>query len=154
LGLSTPLPVAALREAVDMIRRLLRGEEVTSPGKVVSLDQGRLQFVPPRADVPIYIATHGAQITKLGGEIADGVLIANAVLPSAIAFYLDQLRAGTAKAGRELRNIDVSLRFEVCVDEDEDAAVGVMRRRVAQRLIWGYPRLEFLERLNVVLPEA
>ena len=152
LGLSTPLPVAALREAVDMIRRLLRGEEVTSQGKVVSLSQGRLQFAPARADIPIYIATHGAQITKLAGEIADGALIANAVLPPTIAFYLDQLREGAAKGGRTLRDVDVSLRFEVCVDDDEEAAIGVMRRRVAQRLIWGYPRLEFLERLDVVLP--
>jgi 5,10-methylenetetrahydromethanopterin reductase len=154
LGLSTPLPVAALREAVAVIRRLLRGEEVTTQGKVVSLSQGRLQFGPVRPDIPIYFATHGAQITKLAGEVADGVLIANTLLPSAVAFYLDQLREGAAKAGRSIRDVDVSLRFEVCVDDDEAAATAVMRRRVAQRLIAGYPHLEFLERLEVVLPEA
>ena len=54
LGLTAPLPVAALREAVAVIRRLLRGEEVTFQGKVVSLSQGRLQFAPLRHDVPIY----------------------------------------------------------------------------------------------------
>jgi 5,10-methylenetetrahydromethanopterin reductase len=154
LGLSTPLPVAALREAVAVVRRLLRGEEVTTQGKVVSLSQGRLQFAPVRPDIPIYFATHGAQITKLAGEVADGVLIANTLLPSAVAFYLDQLREGAAKAGRSIRDVDVSLRFEVCVDDDEAAATAVMRRRVAQRLIAGYPHLEFLERLEVVLPEA
>ncbi len=154
LGLASPLPVAALRESVDVIRRLLRGEEVTTQGKVVSLSQGRLQFAPVRPDIPIYFATHGAQITKLAGEVADGVLIANTLVPSAIAFYLAQLREGAAKGGRSLRDVDVSLRFEVCLDDDGDAAFGVMRRRVAQRLMAGYPRLEFLERLEVVLPEA
>jgi 5,10-methylenetetrahydromethanopterin reductase len=154
LGLETPLPVAALRESVALIRRLLRGEEVTTQGKVVSLQQGRLQFRPVRHGIPIYFATHGAQIARLAGEVADGVLIANAVTPDVIAFYLEQLREGAAKASRRLADIDVSLRFEVCLDDDEEAAFAVMRRRVAQRLIAGYPRLEFLERLGVVLPEA
>ena len=154
LGLATPLPVAALREAVGMIRRLLRGEEVTFQGKVLSLAQGRLQFTPVRHDIPIYFATHGAQIARLAGEVADGVMIANVVVPAAIAHYLDQLREGASKAGRRLRDLDVTLRFEVCLDDDEEAAFAVMRRRVAQRLMAGYPKLEFLERLEVSLPAA
>jgi 5,10-methylenetetrahydromethanopterin reductase len=154
LGLSTPLPVAALREAVDVVRRLLRSEQVTTRGKVISLTDGRIQFVPVRPHVPIYFATHGAQITKLAGEIADGVLIANTALPAAVAFYVGQLREGTTRAGRSLRDLDISLRFEVCIDDDEEAAFKVMRRRVAQRLMNGYPHLEFLERLEVALPEA
>jgi 5,10-methylenetetrahydromethanopterin reductase len=154
LGLATPLPVAALREAVGMIRRLLRGEEVTFQGKVLSLDQGRLQFTPPRPEIPIYFATHGAQVARLAGEVADGVMIANAVVPSAVTGYLDQLREGARKAGRSLRDVEVSLRFEVCLDDDEEAAFAVMRRRVAQRLMAGYPRVEFLERLEVSLPAA
>jgi 5,10-methylenetetrahydromethanopterin reductase len=153
LGLATPLPVAALREAVTVIRRLLRGDEVSFEGKVVSLNQGRLQFAPIRPDVPIYFATHGAQVTKLAGEVADGVLVANTLVPSAIAFFVDQLREGAARAGRGIDGLDVCLRFEVCIDEDEEAALAVMRRRVALRLIAGYPRYEFLERLDVVLPE-
>jgi 5,10-methylenetetrahydromethanopterin reductase len=154
LGVTTPLPVAALREAVTVIRRLLRGEEVTFAGKVVSLSQGRLQFAPLRHDIPIYFATHGAQITRLAGEVADGVLVANTLVPSAIAFLVDQLREGAVRAGRGLDRLDVCLRFEVCIDDDEAAAFAVMRRRVALRLIAGYPRYEFLERLDVTLPQA
>lgn len=154
LGLSTPLPVAALREAVEVIRRLLRGEAVSFQGKVIALDQGRLQLTPGRSEIPIYFAIHGAQVARLAGEVASGVMIANAVEPTAIAFYLDQLRAGAAKAGRRLKDLDVSLRFEVCLDEDGEAAFAVMRRRVAQRLMAGYPGLEFLERLEVALPAA
>src|SRR5262249_52919794 len=115
---------------------------------------GRRPLRRRRPDVPIYCAAHGAQLARLAGEVADGVLIANAVMPSTIAFYLDQIREGTTRAGRPLRDVDVSLRFEVCLDEDETAAFTAMRRRVAQRLMAGYPKLEFLERLEVVLPEA
>src|SRR5438067_611774 len=43
LGITPRLPVAALRESVEMVRRLLAGETVTSTGKVISLAGGRLQ---------------------------------------------------------------------------------------------------------------
>jgi 5,10-methylenetetrahydromethanopterin reductase len=154
LGIATRLPVAALRETVEVVRRLLAGEQVTVQGKVVSLQEGRLQFTPLRRDVPVYVATHGAQVMRLAGEVADGVLLANTLEPSAIAFYLDQLRDGAAKGGRGLDALDVCLRFEVCLDADEAAARRVMRRRVAARLVAGYPHWEFLERLGLELPEA
>jgi 5,10-methylenetetrahydromethanopterin reductase len=154
LGIPKRLPVAALREAVDVVRRLLRGEEVSLQGKVVALAGGRLQFTPPRESIPIYFATQGAQITKLAGEIADGVLLANTVVPAAIAFYLEQLQEGATKAGRRLDGIDVALRFEVCISEDEAAALAVMRRRVALRLMAGYGHWDFLERLGLELPAA
>ena len=61
IGLERKLPVAAMRETVEMVRRLLRGEKVTSQGKVVSVADGRLNFKPVRDSIPVYFATHGAQ---------------------------------------------------------------------------------------------
>jgi 5,10-methylenetetrahydromethanopterin reductase len=154
LGITPKLPIAALRETVDMVRRLLAGETVTTSGKVVSLTDGRLQFIPVRKQIPIYFATHGPQVTRLAGEVADGVLIANTLVPSAVDHYLGQIRAGAEKAGRDLAAIDVHLRVEICIDDDEAAARQVMRRRVAARLLAGYPHWEFLELLGLRMPDA
>jgi 5,10-methylenetetrahydromethanopterin reductase len=154
LGITPTLPIAALRETVDLVRRLLAGETVTTSGKVVSLTGGRLQFTPVRKQIPIYFATHGPQVTRLAGEVADGVLIANTMVPSAVDHYLGQVRAGAAKAGRDLAAIDVHLRLEMCIDDDAIAAREVMRRRVAARLLAGYPHWEFLELLGLRLPDA
>lgn len=154
LGITPTLPVAALRESVDMVRRLLAGETVTCTGKVISLAGGRLQFTPPRRTIPIYFATHGLQVTRLAGEVADGVLIANTLVPASIDHYLAQLGQGLQKAGRAPDSMDVHLRFEICIDDDEAAARAVMRRRVAARLMAGYPHWEFLELLDVHLPAA
>ena len=153
LGIATKLPVAALRETVEVVRRLLAGERVTVQGKVVAIQEGKLQFTPVRRSIPIYVATHGAQVMKLAGEVADGVLIANTLVPGALDFYLDQLHEGRARTARSLDGLDVCLRPEVCLDADEAAARGVMRRRVAVRLIAGYPHWDFLERLDLRLPE-
>jgi 5,10-methylenetetrahydromethanopterin reductase len=152
LGIAMPRPITALREAVGVMRRLLQGEEVTFEGKVITLNGGRIQFSPVRDRIPIYFATHGARIACLAGEIADGVLIANTMVPAAVDFYVAQVQEGAAKAGRSLEEIDVCLRPEACISEDEEAAFAVMRGRVALRLLWTYPHWEYLEHLGVSLP--
>lgn len=154
LGIAKTLPVAAMRESIAVIRGLLRGEQVSLFGKVISLDQGRLLFPAPRVGVPIYIATQGTQISRLCGALADGVLIANIVSPAALNFYLEQIAGGAEKAGRSLRDIDIQLRWEICISENEAAALETMRRRLAARLIAAYPRWDFLGPLGVQLPDA
>jgi len=153
IGLEAPLPVAAMREAVDAIRRLLAGEEVTIEGKVITVRNGRLDFKPTQDRIPIYFATHGAQVTRLAGQIADGVLFANMLVPEAVAYYLGLLTEGMEAAGRDRDAVRVALRFEVSMADDHVAATDVMRRRVATRLVGQYPKWEYLEHLGVTLPE-
>jgi len=119
---------------------------------VVSLRGGRLQFAPVRNHIPVYFATHGAQIARLAGEIADGVLLGNILSPGGVDFYVSRVQEGAAKAGRPPESVDISLRPEVCVAEDEAAAFAVMRQRAATRLIWTYPHWEYLDHLEVTIP--
>jgi 5,10-methylenetetrahydromethanopterin reductase len=154
LGLDRKLPVAALRETVEIVRGLLRGEQVTLAGKVVGLAGGKLTFAPTRPDIPVYFATHGAQITRLAGQIADGVLIANTLAPRAFAHYLDRLDEGLARAGRDPAHFDIGLRVEACIADDDAAAFAVMRRRAAARLLGQYPHWEHLTELGIDLPPA
>jgi len=152
LGLERTRPVAALRETVDMVRSLLRGDTVERAGKVVSLAGGKLSFTARRPAIPIYFATHGAQVTRLAGEVAHGVLIANTLLPNAFAHYLALLEQGFAKAARDPDGFDIGLRVEACIAEDDDAAFAVMRRRVATRVLSQYPHWDYLAELGITLP--
>lgn len=154
LGFEQKLPVAAMRETVEIIRGLLRGEQVTADGKVIVIKGGKLAFKPPRAEIPIYFATHGAQITRLAGRIADGVLIANTLNPKAFDFYVRQLDEGLAKDNRPASALDIGLRVEACIADDDAAAFEVMRRRVASRVMSQYPHWDYLTELGVELPQA
>lgn len=154
LGIERRLPVAAMREAVTMIRGLLAGGEYAAEGKVVSLGKARLSIRPVQERIPIYFATHGAQITRLAGEVADGVLIANTLNPAAFDFYVAQLKAGMAKAGRADGAVDIGLRVEACIADDDEAAFAVMRRRVTSRVLTQYPHWEYLEAIGITLPDA
>jgi len=146
LGIERKLPVAAMREAVEMIRPLLEGKEVSSQGKVVSLAGAKLAIKPVQDRIPIYFATHGAQIAKLAGQIADGVLIANTLNPAAFDFYVKQLDEGMAKAGRPAAAVDIGLRVEACIADDDEAAFAVMRKRVASRVLAQYPHWDIWRR--------
>lgn len=152
LGLQRTLPVAAMRETVDLVRALLRGDTVNQQGKVVRLTNGRMTFTPPSPDLPIYFATHGAQVTRLAAQIADGVLIANTLAPAAFAQYLHQLDAGFERAARDPSTFDIGLRVEACIADDDDAAFTVMRRRAAARLLGQYPHWDHLAELGIALP--
>ena len=154
LGIERRLPVAALRETVEIVRALLRGETVSLQGKVISLAEARLDFEPVRARIPIYFATHGAQVSKLAGRIADGVLVANTLHPHMFELYLKQIREGMAHTGRTPESFDLGLRVEACISDDGEAAFAVMRRRMASRLMGQYPHWAYLEEMGVSIPEA
>jgi 5,10-methylenetetrahydromethanopterin reductase len=151
-GFERKLPVAAMRETVQIVRGLISGQSTTVEGKVCSLAGGKMNFKGPRSAVPIHFATHGAQITKLCGQIADGVMIANTLVPEAFDFYIRQLDEGIAKAGRSTADVEVGLRVEACIADDDAAAFAVMRKRVASRVFSQYPHWEYLEELGITLP--
>ena len=153
LGITRTLPVAAMRETVESVRALLRGERVDLQGKVINLANGKLTFSPPRTSVPIYFATHGAQISKLAGKLADGVLIANTLSPKMLSFYVDRIQQGMDTVGRTMSDFDFGLRIEACISDDQEAAFEVMRKRMAARVIGQYPHWDYLEELGVTLPE-
>jgi 5,10-methylenetetrahydromethanopterin reductase len=154
LGIQQKLPVAALRETVECVRGLLRGETVTLEGKVIVINGGKLSFEPVRSTIPVYFATHGPQVTRLAGQIADGVLIANTLRPKAFDFYVQQLDEGLAKGGRSPAGFDIGLRVEACISDDDEAAFTVMRRRVASRVMSQYPHWDYLTELGIELPAA
>ncbi|MGI9390887.1 MAG: LLM class flavin-dependent oxidoreductase [Boseongicola sp.] len=153
LGLKANLPIAAMREAVEMFRGLMRGEKVSVDGKVVSLNGGQLSFTPRRPDVPVFFATHGMQMSRLAGRIADGILIANTLSPAAYQQYVDQVDDGLKREGRSSDSMKIGLRVEACISADTEAALTVMRQRVAGRIIKQYPHWDYLDKLGLRLPE-
>ena len=122
LGITPVLPIAAMREAIAVFRGLLTGNEVTVEGKVISLEGGALTFEPVRSEVPVFIATHGFQMSKLAGRIADGMWIANTLDPRAFQLYVDKVDEGLGQENRPRESIELGLRIEACISSDSEAA--------------------------------
>ena len=73
-------PYAAMKDSVEIIRRLLRGENVTYHGEVFSISEPGSTldfhgFVPVRKNIPIYLGSRSPKILELCGGVADGVIL-------------------------------------------------------------------------------
>jgi alkanesulfonate monooxygenase SsuD/methylene tetrahydromethanopterin reductase-like flavin-dependent oxidoreductase (luciferase family) len=73
-GARVSSPLTLLREYLDALRALLRGEEVSVDGTYVKLDKVRLDW-PPLAPVKVYAGGVGPRTLQLTGEAADGTLL-------------------------------------------------------------------------------
>lgn len=129
LQLPVDKPIAAVRDAVHIVRGLLRGDMVTYTGKVFSADGVRLEFEPRRTDLPILTAAMGDQALRLCGEIADGVMISNLAPPAFARRAVTIVRESAARAGRPApREV---IQYVPCVVRDD----GDEARRVAKHAV-------------------
>jgi probable F420-dependent oxidoreductase len=112
-------PVRAMKEYVTILRRILSGENVTFEGEIFSVRNFQLMMQPPEKPARIYMAAIGPQMTRLAGEIADGIIgyfysaeyVRETVLPN--------LRAGAERAGRTLDDFDIACGFPTIVTPDD-----------------------------------
>ena len=77
MGLSADRPLAAVRDAITIVRAMLKGEEVDYAGAVFSARKVKLGFPALRPDMPLLMAARGEQALALCGRIADGLIISN-----------------------------------------------------------------------------
>jgi coenzyme F420-dependent glucose-6-phosphate dehydrogenase len=64
---------ARMREALEIMRRLLDGEKLTFEGEYYQTDRAKL-YSPPTGRVPILLAAGGPKSAQLAGEMAQGVV--------------------------------------------------------------------------------
>jgi 5,10-methylenetetrahydromethanopterin reductase len=99
MGFAWDRPLTTLREAVVIVRALLRGEEVSHAGAAFRLDQVKLDY-RARADVPIFMAARGARSLRACGELADGLIVSNMSTAAFAAAAVKTLHAAARAAGR------------------------------------------------------
>src|SRR5262249_57417318 len=76
-GLSTDRPLAAVRDAITIVRAMLKGEEVNYAGGMFSAHKVKLEYQALRPHMPLLMAARGEQALALCGQIADGLMISN-----------------------------------------------------------------------------
>jgi 5,10-methylenetetrahydromethanopterin reductase len=137
VGVDRRKPLKAMREVVEVVRRLLAMETVTFHGEFVNVSDVQIDIVhgdrSPK-NVPIYIGATGEQMLELAGEIADGVLLNYLVSPQYNQRALERVAAGARKSGRSLEQIDRPQLVVVSMDDDRAKALDNARELVTQYL--------------------
>jgi alkanesulfonate monooxygenase SsuD/methylene tetrahydromethanopterin reductase-like flavin-dependent oxidoreductase (luciferase family) len=117
--------LADLRETVSALRGAFAGEPVSRRGVAarLSLDPGR--------PVPVWVSALGPGSMRLAGAVADGVLL-NWCPPERAAFARARVAEGAEEAGRDPAEVTVAAYVRSWVGDDEEAALGALRRAAGE----------------------
>ena len=135
-GAAFAKPLSRLRECVDIIKMGLASERIAYQGKhyVLPRPGGEGKPIrlsqPPQADLPIYLATLGPKAMEMTGEMANGWL-GTSFIPEQADIFLDPLKRGLAKSGRQLSDIDVQVGGSLEIDEDVERLIEARRPAMA-----------------------
>ena len=130
-------PLTAMRETVEILRRLLNMERVTFHGEFVHVDGIELDVVHGRREprnIPIMIGATGPKMMELTGEISDGAVLNYCVPPEYNDQALELLENGAKKSGKALDDIDRPQLIVCSVDPDHDRAIDTTRELLTQYL--------------------
>lgn len=119
------------REAVKLIRQLLRGEVAVSQSPHFPwTEQCYLRFKPLRADIPLYVSTFGTALRELAGEIGDG---AQPMItpPASAELMAREIERGITRAGRARSSFVISGCAWLSLSAERSAAAAKMRHMVS-----------------------
>ena len=126
LGVDQSAPVTAIREAWEIVRRLLAGDASGFAGRRFSLAAGaRLLYPPRRTEVPLLVGTWAPGLAAFAGEAAAELKIGGSANPEVVPVLRG--RIGNPDVGVVLGAVTV-------VDEDGERARAAARREVAMYL--------------------
>ena len=100
-----------MRDAINIIRMVTRGERVLYKGEYYELPlpggEGKpLRTSAPPMEIPIYLATLGGKSLELTGELANGWL-GTSFMPDHADVFFDSIKTGASRAAKTLADIDL-----------------------------------------------
>jgi 5,10-methylenetetrahydromethanopterin reductase len=137
VGIERRKPLLAMRETIDVMRRLLRMENVTFNGEFHKVTGIELDVVHGRREprnVPIYIGATGDAMMEMTGEIADGCVLNYCVPPHYNDKAMELLEKGAKKSGKTLKDIDRPQLIVCSVDNDRKKAIEAAKVLLTQYL--------------------
>ncbi|WP_028803077.1 LLM class flavin-dependent oxidoreductase [Streptomyces sp. 142MFCol3.1] len=101
VGARAESPVTLLREHLQALRALLRGERVTTDGRYVKLDGVALDW-PPAEAPEVFTGATGPRTLRLAGEAADGTILTASTTPEGVRrarLLIDEGRRAADRTG-------------------------------------------------------
>ncbi|WP_254525536.1 LLM class flavin-dependent oxidoreductase [Natrinema caseinilyticum] len=137
VGIDRSDSLRAMRECVEVTKRLLEMENVTYDGDHVNVRDIELDVVHgdsgPRT-VPVYVGATGFKMMELTGHFADGALMNYLVSPEYNQKALDALQTGADRSDRSVDEIDRPQLIVCSMDHDEEKALDNARELITQYL--------------------
>lgn len=128
-------PLAMVREAIEVIQRLLRGEGEPFAGRYFKLTaQATLRWQPPYGEAPLLIGAWGPRMAALAGKVAQEVKVGGSCNPDFAPLMRRYIARGAREVGRDADEVGIVFGAVSVVAEDRAAAEALARREVAMYL--------------------
>jgi coenzyme F420-dependent glucose-6-phosphate dehydrogenase len=108
-----------MREALQIMRRLLDGEKLTFEGEYYRTDRAKL-YSPPIGDVPIWMAAGGPKSSALAAKYAEGIITSVKDPAITLEKVIDPARAAAESLGRPAPRI-LATRWALHAANDDEA---------------------------------
>lgn len=137
VGIERRKPLAAMRDTIYVLRKLLNMERVSFHSDFINVDNIELDVVHGRREprnVPMFIGATGDQMMEMAGEIADGVVLNYCVPPEYNVKAMELLDKGARRAGRRVEDLDRPQLIVCSVEHDREKAIDESRELLTQYL--------------------
>jgi 5,10-methylenetetrahydromethanopterin reductase len=134
LGIPYGRRITVMREAVQIIRTLLNGDEISVDGEHFHLSAYHLELGRTPRSIPIYLAAMGPLMLQLAGRIADGVILNTGSTPAHIAWATEQIQHGAASADRQRNQVTIAVWVAAYIGSDVAVLFERARRWAAAAL--------------------
>jgi coenzyme F420-dependent glucose-6-phosphate dehydrogenase len=111
-----------LLEAIELIRALWSGEEVTFKGKYYQTQKARL-FTPPASKIPLYISTLVPESASFAGKYGDGLITVGGKPPEIYHQLLKNFESAAREAGKDPSNMPRLIELNAEYTEDTEGAI-------------------------------
>ena len=106
-----------LREAINLVRELWKGGEVTFEGKYYQTHKARL-YTPPVDNSPSYISSKSPNSAKFSGKHRDGIITVGSNKPEIYQEALKNFEIGAEESGRDPAKMPRLIELSVIYGED------------------------------------
>ncbi len=131
--------VERMKEYVEIIRRLLSGENVSYHGRFFDFDNFPKLTSRP-LNIPIYFGSSAPKMLELAGEVADGVILNSISTPEYVEFALERIAEGARNAGKNPSEIEIGHSIIYAVAEDAEEAINAAKEDILFYI--SYPELD------------
>ena len=129
-------PATVMRESMEIIRGVLKGEAFEYHGKVfhASVPAVKADAHVTRAVPPIYVAGTGPAMQKLSGSLGDGLLTASITTPAFVRYSKKNMEDGATKARRDASKLILGSVIVGSIDRDPKKGKEGAREQAAMYL--------------------
>ena len=118
---------ARLIEAIDLIRQLWSGKEVTFEGKYYRTKKARL-YTPPASPIPIYYSAFAPRSARMAGKYGDGIITAGNRQTDPFKQITKSFEEGARQASKDPANMPRLVELNVEYTNDLETAIEYQRK--------------------------